>query len=1193
MKTLLSLFLGLLIFNLGFSQKSPWKKAESNLKASDIISTKMDLPTKTLFDLDVNEMVQMLKSSPLREKSLNSNVIIDFPNSKGKMESFKVFEAPVMHPDLAAKYPGIKSYAGQGISDPSARIRFSIAPSGLQSMRFSGKGEAVFIEPITRNGNTYTIYKRAEKSSVHSRFECLVNENTPNYSKNINKNFKNADDSTLRTYRLAVSTNGEYTQFHGGTKAGAMAAINASMTRVNGVFENDFAVTMVLIANNDDVIYTNSSTDPYSNGSFNSQLQSTLTSVIGEANYDIGHLFALAGDNGNAGCIGCVCVDGSKGSAFTSRGTPQGDEFDIDYVAHEIGHQFGGNHTFSFRNEGTNAHYEPGSGSTIMGYAGITGATDVQQNSDPYFHFYTIEQVTNYVKSTSCQTNTNTGNTIPTANAGSDYTIPQGTAFVLTASGSDADGDPITYCWEQADENDSAHTNPSTTTTSGVSFRSYNPTTSNTRYFPRLETIKTGATSWQWEAVPTVTRALNFRVTVRDNRAGGAGNNSDDMRVNVTANAGPFVVNFPNTNVSWEAGSSQTITWNVAGTTGNGINAANVDILLSTDGGDTYTTTLASAVTNDGSHTIIVPNLQGNQNRIMVRGSGNIFFDISNTNFEINGEVTPDTEAPSNPTNLIASNETESSIDLSWDASTDNVGVTGYDVYQDGALIASVTGTTYQVTGLSSGTSYSFSIKAKDAADNISGFSNTATATTLAPDTEAPSAPTNLSASNATNSTIDISWNASTDNVGVTGYDIYQDGTLIASVTGTTYQATGLSSETSYSFSVKAKDAAGNTSGFSNTATATTLAGGNGCSNGITTLPYAESFENTLGDWSQSTNDDINWTNDANGTPSRNTGPSSGADGSYYMYIEASGNGAGYPNKRAILNSPCFDLSGETQASFSFQYHMYGSNMGTLTLEASNDDGATWTSLWTESGNQGNSWNSETIDLSSYTGDSVQLRFNGITGSSWRGDMAIDDINLTSGIVSCTDVTLTLNLDNYPEETSWQIINSSSQVVASGGTYGSQPDGSTVSVTECLDAGSYTFTINDTFGDGICCSYGNGSYTLTTGSTTLASGAAFGSSESTTFSLGGSAREAVVQNFVTTKAIQISTFPNPVGSERMINVVAPTDQVSFNLYDLQGRKVLEGITTNKSINATGIEAGPYIISLRIGGKTHNESIIFR
>jgi hypothetical protein len=681
-----------------------WQKQRINVNAIQKQSHQT-LKEYHTFSLNSNALKQSLTGVVQRNQfSVTSNTILSFPNSEGKMERFRIKEASVMHPDLQQRFPEIRSYIGQGVDDASSILRFSISPEGFNGMIISPNGNT-FIEPISKGINNYIVYNRENRIDYNYDFECEVSEQL---KRRVTSDFmmKNADDSVLRTFRLAVSATGEYTQYHGGTKAQALAAINTTMTRVNGIYEVDFNVTMILIANTDDVIYTNTGSDPYGNttANYNSQLQSTLTSVIGEANYDVGHLFANLQNNGNAGCIGCVCVNGSKGSGWTSHTVPEGDPFDVDYVAHELGHQFGANHTWTHGgNEGTNVQMEPGSGSTIMGYAGITGATDVQVNSDPYFHAASIEQVTNYVKSTSCQVDTNTGNAVPVVNAGSNYTIPRGTPFVLEGSATDADtGDVLTYCWEQYDENNASTTYPSTTATTGVAFRSFEPTTDNHRYFPRLETIKTGVTSWQWEVVPNVARTLNFRLTVRDNVAGGGTNNSDDMVVTVNGTAGPFVVNSPNTNVTWNVGETETVTWDVAGTTGNGVNAANVDIFLSTDGGDTYPITLAAGVANDGSHDIVVPNNQGNQNRIMVRGSNHIFFDISDSNFII---------APCNliiPTGLSASNISSSTATISWDA---NVGAT-FDIrYREVGTtpyteINGVTTNSYVITGLSATTDY-------------------------------------------------------------------------------------------------------------------------------------------------------------------------------------------------------------------------------------------------------------------------------------------------------------------------------------------------------------------------------------------------------------------------------------------------------------------------------------------------------
>ena len=307
-----------------------------------------------------------------------------------------------MDPALAAKYPEIKSYIGVGIDNSSTSVYFSISPLGFKSMTLYADKSPVFIEPYSQDLNTYSVYKKSDKKQAFTAFECsVIDEITSEIDSSTLR--PNADDAKLRTFRLAMSVTGEYTAYFGGTKALALAAINNTMTRVNGIFEKDFAVRMVLIANNDAVIYTSTSTDPYSASSsmanWNSQLQSTLTSVIGEANYDVGHLFGATGGGGNAGCIGCVCVNGSKGSGYTSPadGVPSGDNFDVDYVAHELGHQFGANHTFSMSNEGTGVNMEPGSGSTIMGYAGIT-SQDIQAHSDAYFHAISIQQVTNNIK---------------------------------------------------------------------------------------------------------------------------------------------------------------------------------------------------------------------------------------------------------------------------------------------------------------------------------------------------------------------------------------------------------------------------------------------------------------------------------------------------------------------------------------------------------------------------------------------------------------------------------------------------------------------------------------------------------------------------------------------------------------------------------------------------------------------------
>lgn len=823
---------------ISFAQQknSIWKAPNQANKPQ--LESRLQLPTRILLDLDVNALKATLANSPKRGTNMKtSNVVLSLPNANGEMETFRVFENSNMDPALAARYPEIKSYVGVGVENPSLRAYFSISPLGFKSMVLGADRSAVFIEPFSQDLTTYSVYKKSDKKQSLNAFECsVVDEVAPQIQQVAAR--PNADDAVLRTFRLALSVTGEYTAYFGGTKALALAAMNNTMTRVNGVFEMDFGAHMNLIANNDVLIYTSASTDPYSAATsmsnWNKELQNNLTNTIGNAAYDIGHLFGATGGGGNAGCIGCICVDDTssttdlnKGSGYTSPADaiPSGDNFDIDYVAHEMGHQFGANHTFTHSNEGTIAQVEPGSGSTIMGYAGIT-SLDVQPHSDAYFHAVSIQQVTNNIKAKTCSVNTATGNAIPTANAGLDYTIPKSTPFMLTGVGTDANGDALTYDWEQMDSQTTSAA-PSATKTTGVDFRSYNPTTSPIRYFPRMASVLTGATTTAGseitvEALPSVARTMNFRLTVRDNHAGGPANNSDDMIVTVNATAGPFSVTAPNTAVSYVGGSSQTVTWNVAGTTANNVNCANVDILLSTDGGTTWSTLLA-ATPNDGTEAVTIPNTPGTTNRIMVKGTNHIFFDVSNTNFTITSGVI-DTVAPTAPT-LAASGTTQTTTSLSWSGATDNVAVTGYDVYKDGTLLGSTTSTSYAVSGLTASISYTFTVKAKDASGNVSVASNAVSVTTLAPvvDTTAPTAPT-LTASGTTSTTTSLSWSGATDNIGVTGYDVYKGTTLLGSTTTTTYAVSGLTASTSYSFTVKAKDAAGNISVASNTVTVTTLA---------------------------------------------------------------------------------------------------------------------------------------------------------------------------------------------------------------------------------------------------------------------------------------------------------------------------------------------------------------------------------
>lgn len=598
-------------------------------------------------ELNDDLLQKALKKAPPRFSAFakTNTTILALPMPDGSTQHFSITEASVLHSDLAARYPEIQSFAGTGIDDPTATIRFDRTPAGFHAMVLTAKTSAVFIDPYAKGDtkNYISYYKKDYNNHLRKEFVCHVeSEVTPENF--IEHTQRIAGDCQLRNYRLALACTGEYAQFHGGTVNGALAAMNTSMVRVNGVFERDAGITMTIIPNNDDIIFLNGNTDPYTNGSGPAMLsenQTTIDNEIGINNYDIGHVFSTGG--GGIASLRSPC-GGGKARGVTGQGAPVNDPFDIDYVAHEMGHQYGGNHTFNnCGGSAGNQAYETGGATTIMGYAGICGAaSNVQNNSDAYFHAINIQEFANFVTGAgnSCAEILNSSNNPPSVDAGSNYTIPRSTPFELTAEGSDPDGDNLTYCWEQFDA-DGQSNSPPNSTDDGPLFRSLSPTGAPNRVFPRLSDLVIN-TNDDWEVLPSVARNMNFICTVRDNHSAYGCTDEDEMRVTVSNNAGPFVVTYPNSNnITWLVGTQETVTWNVANTDQSPVDAANVDITMSFDGGFTYPFTIASGVANNGSYTLTVPNLVGSDNRIRVQGSGNIFFDISNRDFTIEEPPTP------------------------------------------------------------------------------------------------------------------------------------------------------------------------------------------------------------------------------------------------------------------------------------------------------------------------------------------------------------------------------------------------------------------------------------------------------------------------------------------------------------------------------------------------------------------------
>ncbi len=591
--------------------------------------------------LDQYELRNLLNSAPMESsvRVRNSTFIISLPMPNGVNARFKFVESPVLAPELSAQYPDIKSYLGQGIDDPNAMIRFDLTPLGFHAMILSPNG-TVFIDPFSMNETEYYIsyYRDNFRPAVESNFTCLTgsDNNAP-----VNNTIISRTGEQLRTYRLAVAATGEYTTLLGG-KSQTLANINTTVNRITGVYETEMSVRLVVIANDTAIIYTNPATDPYTNNNGSAMLQenqNNLDNVIGNANYDIGHVFSTGNFGGIAG-LTVVCVSGQKGRGATGSTSPFGDPWAIDYVAHEMGHQFSGNHTQNNLNCNANplTAWEPGSGITIMGYAGVC-APNLALHSIPYLHggnlFNEMIPNTQTGLASNCPVVTTTGNHAPTVTMPvTSLTVPISTPFSLTGTGADQDNDPITFSWEQT--NVGPQGPPSTPTGNAPLFRPFSPVSSGTRYFPQLSDIINN-TQTLGEKLPTYSRLLRFRLTVRDNRAGGGGIASDEIIFDCTDAAGPFLVTYPNTNVT--IGGTQTVTWDVANTTAAPVSTANVKIMLSTDGGLTFPTVLAASTPNDGSEAVTLPAIDNSQARVKIEAIGNIFFDMSNANFTITSSI--------------------------------------------------------------------------------------------------------------------------------------------------------------------------------------------------------------------------------------------------------------------------------------------------------------------------------------------------------------------------------------------------------------------------------------------------------------------------------------------------------------------------------------------------------------------------
>ncbi len=661
MKKLFGCLLMMSIGTSSFAYNSVWKVFSGDRVPSR--GTNYLKPSRyKIYTPDITALQSVLTSA---SSNPASGILVELPAPDGSFKTYKVWKQSNMHPDLEAKYPEIISVTGYDIDNKSATVVMDIAPRGFHAMVLNGDN-TYFIDPYSDVNDGYYLcyYKRDYTRTGGMMPSCAVAEavndieegrmeiNTGNGLPDIQFVTNGADK---RTYRLALACSGEYAKAvdpSGPTKSNVIAAMNTTMNRVNGVYRSELGVEMILIADNDELVFLDGTTDTFTSKNapkMQQENQGYLNDHIGTGNYDIGHVFDAGSASGIAE-LESVCNGIIKAKGVTGQVNPVGDAFDIDFVAHEMGHQFGARHTFNAKtgacggsNAAMNSAYEPGSGSTIMAYAGLCTANDLQQHSDDYFHSISLEQIADFVvvgNGASCASTSSSGNTpasVPSVSA--DYFIPYLTPFELTApTATDNDHDALTYCWEQRDLGDFGISFESVEL--GPLFRSYSPMAADTRVFPRLDYIRANVSKYMGEKLPEIDRILTFKLVVRDILNGwGIFNSSDDEVIVKVLNTGtPFAVTVPNESTAyWQVGSTQTVNWEVAGTATAPISTSGVDIYLSLDDGQTYPYLLAQNVPNSGSAQVTVPaDAHTLSARVKVKGAGNIFFDISNQSFIIN-----------------------------------------------------------------------------------------------------------------------------------------------------------------------------------------------------------------------------------------------------------------------------------------------------------------------------------------------------------------------------------------------------------------------------------------------------------------------------------------------------------------------------------------------------------------------------
>lgn len=656
----------ILFLTISLAARTPlWTDVDATQITFPRDSKQPQLPTEfRAVSLETVNFAKLLAKAEL-EFSNKKGIIIPIPMPDGRLENFEIWQSPIMEEGLARRYPNIQTFKGKSMDNPLKNTRLSWSPRGLHMIIESTEG-AILIDPIANNQTQYYTVAYAKNTAISPEVAAMEmtcgTTNTPTHilkeglrplaNKSQARNSSNPVD--LYVYRAAIACSGEYAQFHNATtKEAALAEIVATMNRVNMIFERDLALRMLLIEEMDSLIFLDPATDPYADGqdverSFGEN-PAIIEKFIPRDQFDIGHVFIAGCGSGVVGIGNGKVCDATKSLGISCQNSFNNARFAFNVVSHEMGHQFYANHSWTTcpGNEDQQASgtaYEPGSGSTIMSYAGVCGAeNNIQNVADGYFHVGTMDEILTekFVgRTSSCPDIIATNNTQPIAETDyqNGFFIPISTPFELRGRGIDEDGDVLTYNWEQYNLGPATELGMPVRTT--PTFRSFPPDGFPTRTFPRMSDVINNRMDKR-EVLPTYSRNLTFRFTVRDNNIEAGGVDWTTVSFEATDQAGPFLVQFPNTETdSLTIGDFTEIRWDVANTDGNLVNCQKVNIKLSTDGGITFPVTLVENTANDGAQFISIPDVATNRARIRVEAADNVFFDISNTNLKINPATT-------------------------------------------------------------------------------------------------------------------------------------------------------------------------------------------------------------------------------------------------------------------------------------------------------------------------------------------------------------------------------------------------------------------------------------------------------------------------------------------------------------------------------------------------------------------------